>query len=110
MPDGEPAKRLATVEAMAEKLVRMGADRRGENHRLHLGISGLQTNLPSGLAVETLERGFIAANQGDDDFAGIGHLRLLDDHEIAVQDVIVHHGIAFHAKYIVILPARELAQ
>jgi 3-dehydroquinate synthase len=28
MPDGEPAKRLATVESMAEKLVRLGADRK----------------------------------------------------------------------------------
>ena len=28
MPDGEPAKRLATVEAMAEKLARFGADRK----------------------------------------------------------------------------------
>ena len=28
MPDGEPAKRLATLEAMAEKLVKLGADRR----------------------------------------------------------------------------------
>src|SRR4029077_19476022 len=28
MPDGEPTKRLATVEAMAEKLARLGADRK----------------------------------------------------------------------------------
>src|SRR5579859_5652473 len=28
MPDGEPTKRLATVEALAEKLARMGADRK----------------------------------------------------------------------------------
>src|SRR5579863_8058593 len=28
MPDGEPTKRLATVEALAEKLARLGADRK----------------------------------------------------------------------------------
>src|SRR5580698_1093905 len=28
MPDGEPTKRLATVEAMADKLARQGADRK----------------------------------------------------------------------------------
>jgi len=28
MPDGEPSKRLANVEAMAEKLAKMGADRK----------------------------------------------------------------------------------
>src|ERR1022692_5269160 len=29
MPDGEPAKRLATLEKLAEKLVQQGADRGG---------------------------------------------------------------------------------
>src|SRR6202034_4357500 len=28
IPDGEPAKKLATIETMAEKLVRLGADRK----------------------------------------------------------------------------------
>src|ERR1700746_3864213 len=28
MPDGEPTKRLATVEALGEKLARLGADRK----------------------------------------------------------------------------------
>src|ERR1700722_6390339 len=29
MPDGEPSKPLATLEGLADKLARMGADRRG---------------------------------------------------------------------------------
>ncbi|MGA8810937.1 MAG: hypothetical protein WB523_00165, partial [Candidatus Sulfotelmatobacter sp.] len=28
IPDGEPAKKLATIETMAERLVRLGADRK----------------------------------------------------------------------------------
>ena len=40
MPDGEPAKRLATVEAMAEKLVKMGADRKAVIVALGGGVVG----------------------------------------------------------------------
>lgn len=40
IPDGEPSKRLATVEAMAEKLVRLGADRRAVIIALGGGVVG----------------------------------------------------------------------
>jgi 3-dehydroquinate synthase len=40
MPDGEPAKRLATVEALAEKLSRLGADRRAVIVTLGGGVVG----------------------------------------------------------------------
>ena len=40
MPDGEPAKRLATVEAMAEKLAKMGADRKSVIIALGGGVVG----------------------------------------------------------------------
>jgi len=40
MPDGEPAKRLATVEAMAEKLARLGADRKALIIALGGGVVG----------------------------------------------------------------------
>jgi 3-dehydroquinate synthase len=40
MPDGEPAKRLATVEKMAEKLVRLGADRKAVIIALGGGVVG----------------------------------------------------------------------
>ena len=40
MPDGEPAKRLATVEALAEKLARLGADRRSVIVALGGGVVG----------------------------------------------------------------------
>lgn len=40
MPDGEPAKRLQTVEALAEKLARMGADRKAVIIALGGGVVG----------------------------------------------------------------------
>jgi 3-dehydroquinate synthase len=40
MPDGEPAKRLANVEAMAEKLSRLGADRKAVVIALGGGVVG----------------------------------------------------------------------
>jgi len=40
IPDGEPSKRLATVEAMAEKLVRLGADRKAVIIALGGGVVG----------------------------------------------------------------------
>ena len=40
MPDGEPAKRLATVEALAEKLARLGADRKAVIVALGGGVVG----------------------------------------------------------------------
>jgi len=40
MPDGEPAKRMATVEALAEKLLRLGADRKAAIVALGGGVVG----------------------------------------------------------------------
>src|SRR5207302_7453404 len=40
MPDGEPSKRLANVEAMAEKLARLGADRKAVIVALGGGVVG----------------------------------------------------------------------
>lgn len=40
MPDGEPSKRLATVEALAEKLAKMGADRKAIIVALGGGVVG----------------------------------------------------------------------
>jgi 3-dehydroquinate synthase len=40
MPDGEPSKRLATVEAMAEKLAKLGADRKAVIIALGGGVVG----------------------------------------------------------------------
>jgi 3-dehydroquinate synthase len=40
MPDGEPAKRLATLEALAEKLARLGADRKAVVIALGGGVVG----------------------------------------------------------------------
>lgn len=40
MPDGEPSKRLANVEAMAEKLVRLGAERKAVIVAFGGGVAG----------------------------------------------------------------------
>lgn len=40
MPDGEPSKRLATLEAMAEKLAKLGADRKAVIIALGGGVVG----------------------------------------------------------------------
>lgn len=40
MPDGEPSKRLSTVEAMAEKLAKLGADRKAVIIALGGGVVG----------------------------------------------------------------------
>ena len=40
MPDGEPTKRLATVEGLADKLVRLGADRKAVVIALGGGVVG----------------------------------------------------------------------
>jgi len=40
MPDGEPSKRLATIETLAEKLARLGADRRAVIIALGGGVVG----------------------------------------------------------------------
>src|ERR1700694_4051196 len=40
MPDGEPSKRLATVEALADRLARLGADRKAVIIALGGGVVG----------------------------------------------------------------------
>lgn len=55
MPDGEPAKRLATVEAMAEKLVRMGADRQAVIIALGGGVVGDVAGLLASLYMRGVE-------------------------------------------------------
>src|ERR1700690_240737 len=45
LPDGEPAKRLATIETLAEKLVRLGADRKAVLIALGGGVVGDGTGL-----------------------------------------------------------------
>src|ERR1700677_3760932 len=49
IPDGEPAKRLATIETLAEKLVRLGADRKAVLIALGGGVVGDVTGLLASL-------------------------------------------------------------
>lgn len=55
MPDGEPTKRLATVEAMADKLARMGADRKAVIIALGGGIVGDMGGLLASLYMRGVE-------------------------------------------------------
>lgn len=55
MPDGEPAKRLATVEALAEKLARLGADRKAVIVALGGGVVGDVSGLLASLYMRGVE-------------------------------------------------------
>ena len=55
MPDGEPTKRLATVEALADKLVRLGADRKAVIVALGGGIVGDVGGLLASLYMRGIE-------------------------------------------------------
>jgi 3-dehydroquinate synthase len=55
MPDGEPTKRLATVEALADKLARLGADRKAVIIALGGGIVGDVSGLVSSLYMRGVE-------------------------------------------------------
>src|ERR1700691_548306 len=55
MPDGEPTKRLATVEALADKLVRLGADRKAVVVALGGGVVGDVGGLLASLYMRGIE-------------------------------------------------------
>jgi len=55
MPDGEPSKRLATVEAMAEKLARLGADRKAVIVAFGGGVVGDTAGLLASLYMRGVE-------------------------------------------------------
>jgi 3-dehydroquinate synthase len=55
MPDGEPSKRLATVEELAEKLVRLGADRNAVIVALGGGVVGDVSGLLASLYMRGVE-------------------------------------------------------
>jgi 3-dehydroquinate synthase len=55
MPDGEPAKKLATIETLAEKLARLGADRKAVLIALGGGVVGDVTGLLASLYMRGVE-------------------------------------------------------
>ena len=55
MPDGEPSKRLATVEKLAEKLARLGADRKAVIIALGGGVTGDVAGLLASLYMRGVE-------------------------------------------------------
>lgn len=82
----------------------------GKNDGCHLRIGGLEANLSGGLAVEALERGFFIADKSDDDFTGVGDLRLLNDDVIAIENMIFVHRVAFDLQDECVLPAAEIGE
>ena len=59
----------------------------------HLGVGGLEADEVA-FAVETLEGGVGAVNEGDDDFALAGGAGALDQNVIAGDNVLVAHRVA----------------
>ncbi len=55
LPDGEPAKKLATIETLAEKLARLGADRKAVLIALGGGVVGDVTGLLASLYMRGVE-------------------------------------------------------
>src|SRR6204780_4359708 len=55
IPDGEPVKKLATIETMAERLVRLGADRKAVLIALGGGVVGDVTGLLASLYMRGVE-------------------------------------------------------
>lgn len=55
IPDGEPSKRLATIETMAEKLVRLGADRKAVIIALGGGVVGDVSGLVASVYMRGVE-------------------------------------------------------
>jgi 3-dehydroquinate synthase len=55
IPDGEPAKKLSTIETLAEKLVRLGADRKAVLIALGGGVVGDVTGLLASLYMRGVE-------------------------------------------------------
>lgn len=65
---------------------------RGEDGR-HLRVGGLEAD-HAALAVEALEGGVGAVDEGDDDFAFAGGAGALDQDVVSGDDVLVAHGVA----------------
>src|ERR1039458_2127438 len=55
MPDGEPAKKLANIETLAERLVRLGADRKAVLIALGGGVVGDVTGLLASLYMRGID-------------------------------------------------------
>src|SRR5215510_1292719 len=55
--------------------------------RPHLRVGRLQTDFAGTLAIKPFERRFFSPDQRNHDISGVGYLRLLAHHKVAVQDV-----------------------
>src|SRR2546430_9372758 len=71
-----------------------------ETQRRHGGIRRLESDPPSGLAIETLDGGARALHQRDHGLAVVGLVALVDHDEIAVLDVLVDHRLTPHLQHV----------
>src|SRR5262245_16442991 len=80
-----------------------------EAQRLQRVVGGLQPDPPTGLAVESLDRGAFSVDERDHRLAGVGLVSLLNDDIVAVLDVLVDHRVAANLQDIAATaPGQEL--
>ena len=78
----------------AEDAALNGDLRGGYVDGIHFSVGGLEANNIIGLIEEALEGGFCAMDQGDDDFSLTSGAGALDEDVVAVDDVLIAHGIS----------------
>ena len=71
------------------------------------GLAGCSRMRP-GLAIELLQGDVGAADEGDHHLAVVGRAAILDDHEIAVANLLVHHRVALDAQDVGVLLADQI--
>src|SRR5216684_3395046 len=71
-----------------------------DEDRLHGRIGRLQANAAARIPVELFQRDVGSAHEGDDHFAVVGGLAILDHHKIAIADLLVDHRVAPHAQHV----------
>src|SRR5271166_267435 len=75
------------------------------DNRLHVAVRGLQANMLI-FGVKALESRLIV-DHGDDPFAIVGSFLLLDDHIIAIVNVVFDHGITANLEGVIIRPTEQ---
>src|SRR5262249_30361594 len=69
------------------------------NNRLHIYIGRLQADVVA-FAIEALKSGVIFVNQGHNDVSIVRGLHSLNQHVVAIQNVLILHGFPTHFEHI----------
>ena len=77
--------------------------------RIHSCIGWLQANFIA-FAIKAFEGGVGTLDKGDDNVAVVGDLSFLDQNVIAVEDVLILHGLAAHLEHKNIFGAGEIGE